>query len=104
MGSHGVPDVAIDAHVPESVKRDIRLQIKRFREEGGKVRLIRIGYDDFHRTVDLVMQQQRRAFRPTLCGIPVEWSTMEAVQVIAVRKGSPVLSRDQAGRMGEVSM
>jgi hypothetical protein len=84
--------------------RDIRREIKRFREEGGKVRLIRIGYDDFHRTVDAVMQKQRRAFRPTLCGIPVEWGIMDAVQIIAVRKGSPVLSRDQAGRQGEVAV
>jgi hypothetical protein len=97
-------DVMIDAYVPESVKRDVRRQIAVFRDQGAKVRLIRIGYEDFKRTINMVMATQRHAFRPTLCGIPVEWGTLDVVQVVAVRPQSPVLVADQAGRQRELEV
>lgn len=97
--AHKVP---MDSHVPESVKRDLERTIRSLKDQGGKIRLIRIGYDDFHRTIDQMVQSQHGPFMPTLCGYPVEWGMTDLVEVIAVRKDSPVLTQDLQGRQGEL--
>jgi len=94
--------VPMDSYVPESVRRDIGLMIQRFKEQGAKVRLIRIGYDDFHRTIDQMVASQAGPFMPTLCGYPVEWGLTDTVDVVAVRENAPVLTLDIAGRQGEL--
>lgn len=94
--------VAMDQYVPESVKRDIERTIKQFKEQGAKIRLIRIGYDDFHRTIDQMVASQYGPFMPMLCGYPVEWGPLDVVEVVAVRKDSPVLTLDVGGHQGEL--
>jgi len=96
--------IPMDPYVPESVKRDINIMIARFKAQGAKIRLIRIGYDDFHRTVDQMVQANPVMFMPTLCGYPVEWGMRDVVDVVAVREGSPVLTMDVAGRQGEIEL
>jgi len=94
--------ILMDQYVPESVRRDVGLMIRRFQEQGAKVRLIRIGYDDFHRTIDQMVASQAGPFMPTLCGYPVEWGLTDTVDVVAVRRDSPVLTLDVAGHQGEL--
>jgi len=94
----------MDQYVPETVRRDIAHTIKLFKRRGAKIRLIRIGYDDFHLTIDQMMQSQYGPFTPTLCGYPVEWGLRDVVEVVAVRKNSPVLILDILGRQGELEI
>lgn len=98
-----IKKMPMDAYVPESVRHDIDRVIARFKEQGAKIRLIRIGYDDFHRVIDQMVQSSHVMFTPTLCGYPVEWGLTDTVDVVAVRENTPVLTLDIQGRKGELS-
>ncbi len=90
--------VPIDGMVPESVKRDLRSVIRRLQEKGGKVRLIRVGYEDFRESIDRLIESQPYIFTPTLLGFPVEPAPGTFCQVIAVRQGDNAVYQDLSGR------
>ncbi len=94
--------IPMDSYVPESVKRDLLRVIGNLKAQGAKIRLIRIGYDDFKRTVDQMVKTSFGPFTPTLCGYPVEWGLHDTVDVIAVRPAAPVLATSIAGKQIEL--
>ncbi len=77
--------VAIDSHVPESVVRDARFMLNKFKEQGAKVRVIRIHFEDLNRIFEKLIEQHPYPFTPTFCGVPVEFGGTPEIAIIAVR-------------------
>jgi hypothetical protein len=93
--------VPIDPYVPPSVIRDIRSVILNLEGKKAKIRVIRIGAEDFALCIDKVTAGYPAPFKPTLCGIPVEPQAINEVSVVSSRDDD-TLTADKPGRSEEV--
>ncbi len=77
-------EVPIDSHVPESVVSDVKKIISGLLSRGGKLRVVEIPYNDLGPILDKLVIQHPYPFKPTLCGVPVQFGIDREISVTAV--------------------
>lgn len=94
--------IPIDEYVPDAVRRDVAATAARLCETGGRVRVCRVPAEDLQPIFEKIAERYPAPFRPTLCGIPVNFGMGETIDVIAVLDDGTLAAADRAGREQEV--